>query len=212
MQTILNSPWNWEFQRSQREAIQARSEQRFSGKTRCHGTAAASPNSPQRPEAAGQGSSTQRTPDPSLGHLGLYTAAHTQGAGLQRPGSWSPAGHKGDGGTGSGKVRLLPEHKGAGGTCLTLTGALERARTWKFWVSFSIKAEVFTQRAYFCSAETEMTRSLRMQMLRDLKQEQLKRSLPRKENLLLLHSYQSSTVPKEQDRKSFLWSGIRKCH
>lgn len=88
MQTILNSPWNWEFQRSQRETIQARSEQCFSGKTRCHGTAAASPNSPQRPEAAGQGSSTQRTPDPSLGHLGLYTAAHTQGAGLQRPGSW----------------------------------------------------------------------------------------------------------------------------
>lgn len=131
---------------------------------------------------------------------------------LEAAEGWSPAGHKGDGGTGSGKVRLLPEHKGAGGTCLTLTGVVERARTWKFWVSFSTKAEVFTQRAYFCTAETEMTRSLRMQMLRDLKQEQLKRSLPRKENLLLLHSYQSSTVPKEQDRKSFLWSGIRKCH
>lgn len=88
MQTILNSPWNREFQRSQREAIQARTEQRFSSKTCCHGTATASPNSPQRPEAAGQGSSAWRTPDPSLGCLGLYTAARPRGAGLQRPGSW----------------------------------------------------------------------------------------------------------------------------
>lgn len=56
-----------------------------------------------------------------------------------------------------------------------------------------------------------MTRSLRMQMLRDFKQERLQRSLPRKENPLLLPSHQSRAGPEGQNRKCSLGS-TEKCH
>lgn len=84
-------------------------------------------------------------------------------------------------------------------------------QNWVFWGSFSSRAEVSAQRDYFCTMETEMTRSLRMQMLRDFKQEQFQRSLPRKENLLFLPSHQSRAGPEGQNRQCSLGS-TEKCH
>lgn len=98
---------------------------------------------------------------------------------------------------------------GMAGARFTLTSALEGARNWKFWISFSNEAEVVSQRDYFCTTETGMTRSLRMQMLRDLRQEWLKRSLPRKEKALLLHPTSTEPSLKNRAEKAFFGAELK---
>lgn len=99
--------------------------------------------------------------------------------------------------------------RGVGGNRFTLTGALESTRNWKFWISFSNKAEVVSQRDYFCTTETGMTRSLRMQMQRGLKQEWLKRSSPRKEKAPLLHPTSAEPSLKNRAGKAFFGAELK---
>lgn len=96
------------------------------------------------------------------------------------------------------EAELLPWHEGP---CFTLTSALEGARNWKVWISFSTQAEAVLQRDYFCTTETGMTRSLRVQMLR-LTTRMIKKKFAKKRK--------GVPPPSRQHRgagqRSFLWS------
>ena len=163
---------------------------------------------PPAPQPHEQAPSARREPDPSRGHLRLHLLGCF--GETRHPEGQSPKGVRVMGAARRGEAEpllRLPGH--GGGARFTLTGALEGARNWKFWLSFSNKAEAVLQRDYFCTTETGTTRSLHMQMLTDLKQEWLKRSLPRKEKALLLHSTSTEPSLKNRAEKAFFGAELK---